>query len=249
MTFRLGRVPSAFDSKDFSLGLFMPTGALLRASIITSMNWEFLAPEPLSQGDTPHCVGFSMANWGINLPIQDAYTNDDGHKFYYLCKKIDGDANPDGTPAETGSSVRTAAKVLKNLSKIDAYAFAPDMASIKWWMLNKGPLIAGTIWTEDMFTPDADNLVHPTGTVAGGHAYLLNEWTLDNRIGIQNSWGNQWGKNGKAYITAAEFEKIFKYNGEAMAAVEIDTLVVPTQTANKGCSSALASFFIKLAGQ
>jgi hypothetical protein len=247
MAFGLGRSPSTFDSKDFSLALFMPTGALLRASIITSMNWEFLA-EPLSQGETPHCVGFSMANFGINLPIQTSYTNDDGHRFYYMCKKLDNDANPDGTPAETGSTVRSAAKVLKQLGKIDAYAFAPDMASIKWWILNKGPLIAGTIWTEDMFKPDADNLVHPTGAVAGGHAYLLNEWTLDNRIGIQNSWDDEWGKKGKAYITSAEFEKIFKYDGEALASVELGSAESVTTT-NKGCSATIARFFAELARQ
>jgi hypothetical protein len=124
------------------------------------------------------------------------------------------------------------------------------MASIKWWILNKGPLIAGTIWTNDMFIPDSDNLIHPTGTVAGGHAYLLNEWTLDNRIGIQNSWDDQWGKKGKAYITAAEFEKIFKYNGEAMAAVELplDGTIPAPETGN-GCGAAIAAFFAKLAGQ
>lgn len=163
-----------------------------------------------------NCVGFSMANFGINLPVQDFYNNEIGHQFYYMCKEIDGEPN-----AENGSYVRSAAKVLKNIGRIDAYAFAPDISIIKWWLLNRGCLIVGTIWTDVMFTPNSDNIIDIGGTVVGGHAYLLNEWTKDNYIGIQNSWGSEWGVNGKAYISSANFDKIFRYGGEAMTAVEL----------------------------
>jgi hypothetical protein len=214
MEHSLGRLPSPFDPRDYNLTDFMPKG-ILKISAITERNWEFLA-EPLSQGSTNHCVGLSMANFGINLPIQDFYTNEIGHQFYYMCKELDGEPK-----AENGSYVRTAAKVLKNIGRINAYAFAPDISIIKWWLLNRGPLIIGTIWSDTMFTPNSDNIIEIGGTIVGGHAYLINEWTKDNYIGIQNSWGAEWGNNGKAYISSANFDKIFRYGGEAMTAVEL----------------------------
>jgi glycogen synthase len=74
-----------------------------------------------------------------------------------------------------------------------------------------------------MFIVKKDNTINISGDIAGGHAYLLNEWRSDNYIGIQNSWGYDWGKNGKAYISASDFEKLFVYDGEALTAVELDS--------------------------
>lgn len=210
---QFGRNVSPFDSRDFNLRSFATKGI---GPSVNERKWAF-PQEPLDQGETPHCVGFSMANFGINLPVFTPYTNEAGHKFYYKCKVVDG--NPGD---EDGSTIRSAAKVLKNDGIINAYAFAYDLAMIKWWVLNRGPVIVGTTWTSDMMIPDADNMIYPTGARLGGHAYLINEWTKNQLIGIQNSWGNDWGIHGKAYILASDFEKLFKYDGEAMAAVELE---------------------------
>lgn len=212
--FYLGRIQSPFDARDYNLGAFIPRG-IRGISLITSRNWEF-PNDPLNQEASYHCVGFSMANFGINLPINTCYTNRDGHAFYYMCKELDGQPRQ-----ENGSYVRTAAKVLRNLRRINYYAFAAYMSNIKYWLLNRGPMIVGTSWTENMFYPSKDNKIEPTGEVIGGHAYLLNEWTKDGFIGIQNSWGSIWGNNGKSYISAENFEKLFRQGGEAMASVEL----------------------------
>jgi len=214
MKFYLGRVPSPYDPRDYNLSEFIPKG-VMKLSLNLSRNWPFNA-EPLYQGETPHCVGFSMANFGINTPVETPYSNETGHAFYYMCKILDGE--PD---AETGSNIRSAAKTLKTLGRINAYAFASNMTVIKYWLLNRGPMIAGTIWTLDMFTPDKDNIIHPTGEIAGGHAYLLNEWTRDGYIGIQNSWNGYWGIKGKAYIYYKDFEKILRQYGEVLASTEL----------------------------
>ncbi len=211
---QFGRKPSPLDMRDYNLRNYMPKKTKLE--VIGSKKWDFWG-EPLDQGSTPHCVGFSMANFGINLPVHTPYLDDDGHKFYYKCKIVDEEPNE-----ENGSYIRSAAKVLKSEGIISTYAFAFDIYAIKWWILNKSPMIVGTIWTEEMLNPKADNTISTSGGILGGHAYLLNEWRDDDYIGIQNSWGSAWGVNGKAYIKASDFEKIFKYDGEAMTAVEID---------------------------
>jgi hypothetical protein len=211
--FGMGRLSSPFDFRDYNLKDFIPKTIQLKQ--IKEANWEFPS-KSLDQKETPHCVGFSMANFGINYPVSTPHTNEDAHAYYYECKVVDGEPN-----AENGSYIRTAAKVLKNKGIIEGYAFAPDMATIKYWLLNKGCMIVGTIWNYDMFNVKEDGTIGIGGETLGGHAYLLNEWRSDNYIGIQNSWGDDWGKNGKAYIAASDFEKLFIHSGEALAAVEL----------------------------
>lgn len=212
---KFGRNPSPLDERDYNLRDFIPKGAKFR--LVTESDWQFPAPA-LDQEDTPHCVGFSMASFGINLPTNTRYTNKDGHTFYYQCKVLDGEPE-----AENGSTIRSAAKVLRNNNRIDGYAFAPDMATIKWWLLHRGPMIVGTMWTSNMMTPNEDNIVTIGGDMLGGHAYVLAGWRADNYIPIQNSWGQYWGKNGRAYISSTDFEKLFIRGGEALAAVELES--------------------------
>jgi hypothetical protein len=162
-----------------------------------------------------------MAHFGINLPTWTVYSKEDAHDFYYKCKIVDGEPG-----AENGSTIRSAAKVLQDVGAIDNYAFAREVESIRWWILNKGPLIVGTLWTEGMMTPDENNMLDISGFILGGHAYLINEWTKDGRVGIKNSWGPKWGDNGKAYITVEDFRRLFYYGGEALAAVELENYKV-----------------------
>ena len=208
----LGRIPSQFDARDFNLSAFIPK---FKLTLITEKAWEFpLAP--LDQGNTPHCCGFSIANFLINYPVTSIQTNANGDAYYYACKTIDKESKK-----ENGSSIRSVARLLTSLGRIKYYAFAYDLATVKWWLLNRSPLIVGTIWLDGMNTPDKNNIIIPIGNLVGGHAYLLNEWRKDNMIGIQNSWGDSWGNHGKAYISASNFERLLRSGGEVMAAVEI----------------------------
>lgn len=211
---KFGRIESPPDKRDFHLTNFIP---LTLEPSPKQRVWEYPAEKNLDQKNTTHCVGFSMANFGINLPTYTPYGNEDAHDFYYKCKVIDG--NPE---SEEGSTLRSASKVLRNVGAINAYAFAYDIDTIKWWILNRGPVIAGTLWTEGMNNPDKNGVITIEGSPLGGHAYLLTEWTEDGYIGIRNSWGDYWGEDGMAYIKAEDFEEIFKHYGEAVTAVELD---------------------------
>lgn len=217
MEYHFGRLPSPFDARDYRLANYIPRGAI-GESVYTERKWDYPI-EVLDQKNTPHCVGFSMANFGINLPTFTPYTNQDGHDFYYKCKILDGEPGK-----ENGSYIRSAMKVLRNDGIIDSYAFAPTLAEVKWWLLNKGPIISGTLWLSNMLEPDSYGVIHATGESVGGHAIILNEWKLDadvEYIGIKNSWGPIWGNNGKAYISAEDYAKLLYYNGEAATAVEL----------------------------
>src|SRR5262249_37867530 len=124
--------------------------------------WEDLIQ--LDQGPTNHCVGFGWAAWGDCAPVEDQYQDADAHKIYYECKVIDGQPQ-----LENGSSVRSGAKAMQNRGRLGAYVFASTTQEVEQWVSNHGSVVIGSDWKHDMFTPDDQGFVHPTGPVEGGH--------------------------------------------------------------------------------
>lgn len=173
--------------------------------------------EVLDQGQTGHCTGFSAAQFGNTNPVDDHFTNQDGHDIYYEAKVIDGEPR-----AENGSSIHSVAKVLKNRGRVAAYAWATNLNDIKAWVQSKGPVIVGTDWMNDMFNPDANGFITPTGGYAGGHAYNIVGWDDTDNITFLNSWNKSWGKNGRFFMTATNFQTLVNTSGfEACAVVEL----------------------------
>lgn len=171
----------------------------------------------LDQGDTGHCVGFGWSGWVDATPVEGAYQNADGHALYYECKVIDGEPG-----AENGSTVRSGALALRNRGRLAAFAFARTTAEIDDWVNGQGSVVVGTTWTNDMFHPDADGFVKPTGAVAGGHCYLLLDRLDDEDAYLfQNSWGPTWGLSGRFKIKISDFDGLLQDNGEACFAAEL----------------------------
>lgn len=171
----------------------------------------------LDQGDTPHCVGFGCAQFGNTEPIDDHWVNQDGHDIYYEAKIIDGEPK-----AEDGSSVHSGVKALKNRKRVGVYAWSTSITDIKAWVLSKGPVIVGSDWYNNMFNPDQNGFVVPTGGIAGGHCFLIVGWADDDTITFLNSWGSSWGKGGRFHMKATDFNVLVQSNGfEACAVVEL----------------------------
>jgi hypothetical protein len=181
-------------------------------------------PIQLDQGQTGHCVGFGWAAWGDCSPVQDQYQNPDGDLIYYECKVIDGQPQQ-----ENGSSVRSGAQAMQKRGRLGAYVFASTTDEVKQWVTNHGPVVIGSDWTQDMFNPDTKGVVHPTGAVQGGHCYLLVGYdTASDMFLFDNSWGSTWGKNGRFFMAAADFDTlVMKANGEACAAIELPVTPTP----------------------
>ena len=182
---------------------------------VTRREWELLIQ--LDQGQTGHCVGFGSAAWGNAAPIEDAFQNADGHKIYYLAKVIDGEPGQ-----ENGSSVHSGVKALKQLGRVQSYYFGATIDVLKQWVLEQNPVICGTDWFNDMFNPDADGVVVPTGGVAGGHCYLMLGYDESTDLfEFDNSWGSSWGKKGRFYMHASDVQTLLNRPGaEYCGAVE-----------------------------
>lgn len=227
----LGRNVSTKDNRDYPLSAYIHGVTSAKEKI-----WTFEG-DALDQKETPHCGGFTMAHYGICHPMFSLYTNNDGHNFYEQCNITDG------TPGlQNGTSCRTMAQTGRRLGMWKTYAFATTMEEIDYWLLNEGSLMVGTSWTMDMFLPDKDNIIRPTGNIAGGHAWLLDGKIEGYKKGV-TSWGPDFGINGHFWISDADFEALFWKQGEAIAAVEVAK--VDPSVVQSGCGNTVLGKALK----
>lgn len=169
----------------------------------------------LDQGDTGHCVGFGWAGWSNAEPIENVYDNDDGHEIYYETKVIEGKPGN-----ESGAYPRDGAEAMRARKRLNTYAFADSIETILTHLRTKGPVGIGTDWTYDMFQPDSNGFVKPTGEYAGGHWYLLYGVEGDVLL-FKNSWGSGWGDNGSFRMTIPDFQILMNAYAEVIASVEL----------------------------
>lgn len=171
----------------------------------------------LDQQQTPHCVGFTGADWLNALPTDDHVSNDVGDAIYQACKNIDGEPGQ-----ENGSTIRSLAKALVQRSRLKTYAFASTIDEVLAFVENHGPICWGIGWTDSMFTPDDTGLVVPSGADVGGHAFL--QYGVDRAAGRcknLNHWGESWGQAGRFDMTIDAMAERLANGGEAMAGVEL----------------------------
>jgi hypothetical protein len=210
----LGRLPSEPDERDFGVDRLL---AMIEAGAAVPVEWA--DPAVLQQGQTQHCVGFGCAGFIATqqaaAPARTDITDATGHRIYREAKVYDGDPN-----GENGSTIRSGGKALLHDEKvIAAYAFATyDQA--RAWVQTKGPVVLGIDWTRAMFTPNAQGVIYPTGTVQGGHCILWRGVDAGDRCLLRNSWGRDWGKGGDCYMEGSDLANLLNQGGEALVAVK-----------------------------
>lgn len=171
------------------------------------------------QGDTPQCVGYAWAHWIEDGPVEHtgAAPVIPPDVIYSNAQKLDEWPGQD----YDGTSVRGAARYLKQTNKVKSYLWAFDLNTLINTVLTKGPVVVGTDWYTDMFYPDNTGLIKVRGLVEGGHAYVINGVDTNKKLfRIKNSWGKSWGKGGLAYISFKDMEFLIKKQGEVCIAVE-----------------------------
>ena len=189
---------------------------------------------PLDQGNFGTCVGNGWAQWGNTLPIDDHYDETAARAIYYEATVIDGQPdNPDApNGGQQGSNVRSGAKAMQNRARLGTYAFAASIDEVRAWVDQHGPVVFGTDWTQQMFTPDANGYVSPSdGDVKGGHCYLcVGDLPGEGALVFQNSWGAGWGTTidgvaGRFKMTYADAASLLAQQGESCASVELPCVV------------------------
>ncbi|PJM98138.1 hypothetical protein CG740_37275 [Streptomyces sp. CB01201] len=132
-------------------------------------------------------------------------------------------------PTDTGSTGLAVAKAAQKAGLISGYQHALSLdATLK--ALTATPLIVGVNWYEGFDTPDSAGLVHVSGSVRGGHEFLL--YGIDataNTVLARNSWGTDWGAAGCFSFSFDDLGRLLDEDGDATLFVPL-TSPAPTPT-------------------
>jgi hypothetical protein len=119
-------------------------------------------------------------------------------------------------PDDTGSSGLAAAKTLVALGLADVYTHGFTLAALDS-ALQKGPVMAGTVWLNCMFEPDSEGFIKldVSSPEAGGHEYVLSGLDVEkDRYTLDNSWGDSWGVGGQAFISRQDMKWLLDQQGD-----------------------------------
>lgn len=190
-----------------------------------SFTYNFRGYDPrLDQGSEGACVGFGWAHELACYPavvpgIDYSYARE---KVYWAAQRRDqwgGGAYPGAAPFMEGTSVLAGAEVVhQELHLIGGYDWFLTLDEL---ILGAGytPIVMGTDWYGGMFDTDANGFVHITGSVEGGHCWLVRGISLKKRAFLaRNSWGSNWGINGDFWISFDDMGQLIDAYGEACAA-------------------------------
>lgn len=175
-----------------------------------SYTWK--CPVWLDQGTEGACVGFSTAQKiATRYAALSGVDNRIATMLYKSAQKLD---EWEGEDYE-GSSVLGGMKAAQQAGFIKSYHWAFTIEEVILALGYNGGGVAGINWYTGMFQPDINGIIKPSGSVAGGHAILVNGIDLKRRlVRFHNSWGRDWGVNGEAFMDIDEFAKLLKEDGE-----------------------------------
>jgi C1A family cysteine protease len=167
------------------------------------------------QGETSQCVGYSF--YGLLRAKPNVQHEPTPADIYHAAQKLDA---WDGEDYE-GTSVRAGAKALKAAGSLKKYVWAFEIEHMIDWLANVGPCVLGIEWTSQMMNPDQDGIIKTGGAIKGGHAILaLGYDDRRHMLLLKNSWGRNWGINGRCWIHYEDIDALIRQDGEACAPTE-----------------------------
>jgi hypothetical protein len=215
----LGRRPYVADHRDqrFLLADVVPTSERTYRYWRAGWKGDQSNTPPDYEGGHGYCVGFGCTHFITCSPRWHASPPVNPLDVYNLAQ--DNDEWPGDSYA--GSSVRGGMKALQLMGKLREYRWAWDIDTLVNFVLERGPVVVGTNWYQDMFYPDSDGWLTIGGSVAGGHAYVIDGCNRnDEKLRILNSWGTDWGRKGRAFLSFSQMARLLAEDGEAASALE-----------------------------
>lgn len=192
----------------------------------------------LDQGNVGSCTGNAMVGSIGTDPLYPALAGlmvtaklDENLalSIYSQAETLDGDGPY--PPNDNGSSGLSVAKVATDLGYISGYANAFSL-SAALTALQTSPVMTGVPWLTGMDTPDRTGRVRATGSVRGGHEFVVDEIDVTNQlVWFTNSWGTSWGIGGRACMTWSDWALLLGQQGDVTVPVPVTAPApVPTPT-------------------
>lgn len=183
---------------------------------LVPVKWNRAAPI-YNQGDLGSCTGMAMAGWLSCAPHcgdPNLFRENEAVWLYNGATRLDV-FDGEHPPTDTGSSGLGVAKSARHLGMIRGWSQAFTTEAMLQALMS-GPVLIGSVWTEDMFNPDPTGQVKPTGAEAGGHEYLCRGWD-GQYLFCDNSWGPEWGPLGGSFrLSMASWEDLRKRQADVV---------------------------------
>lgn len=223
-----------------------PVTAVVPTEVLVSNTWDCNTWN--DQGQEGACVGFGFSHELSATPdaVPTNYTI--AMSIYNRAKVLDQWPGTDysGTSVLAGAKAVTELKNNVGESYIGSYRWAFGLRDLVLAVGHVAPVVIGVNWYEGMFEPDANNYIHKSGALSGGHCTLilgvvvvlldgvtepttLAQIDLDKSYAIiHNSWGKSWGVNGRCKISFRDLSGLLDEQGEACVplAMTVDQEVV-----------------------
>lgn len=127
-------------------------------------------------------------------------------------------------PDDTGSSGLAACKAARKAGYIGGYRWCFGLPDVLY-ALQGGPVMVGVRWYAGMSEPDSSGRVRPTGGLLGGHEVCLTGLEVETqRVWFDNSWGESWGIDGRAWISWTDLDELLEQDGDAVVPTPVVTV-------------------------
>ena len=211
---RLGRHVQ-FDERSKSFRVSLPS-----TEVVTRL-WERSVPA-FDQGELGSCTGQGAAGLLCTEPFRvEGWTYTDKLAvFLYQNATEDDEIEGSFPPTDTGSTVLAAMKATTRLGYAKSYLWCFGLDDALRTLSQAGPIEVGINWYEGFDEPDKNGRIRFGGDVRGGHAFEILGVETDARLVTAiNSWGPEWGKDGRFTISWDDLERLLYEDGEAATLV------------------------------
>ncbi len=218
---RLDRIPQ-YDPRNDQY----PAARLLAATLATPRSYSWPVPIHLDQGVEGACVGFAVSHELAGVPdSRPGQTNKTARELYWQAQRADpwpGGSYPGASPVYEGTSVLAGVEIARKQGLYRSYHWARTADEVAVAVSRRGPVVIGVQWYDGMMWPDRNGFLNRTGSVVGGHATLLHGYNVTGRyFWVWNSWGTDWGINGRAKLRHDDLDELLADNGDAVIPVRV----------------------------